>query len=154
MSKYTIKSPKVGEVLESADWYRSDNERRASAIAIRIEFANTERQFGLILGPITWQDMKVGDEHTPDPPGPEYKLLRGEAKVACYRPVLRTSYFVNELDAVDLARLRIITRRAHHSACPRERALTDAQCDTVINEHGPRHAENAIREAVDARVVN
>lgn len=155
MSKYTLKPPKVGDVLEAADWYRGDNERRESAIAIRIIFAETEKEFGVLMGPITWHDMAVGDEGVPDPPGLGYTLLRGEAKVACFRPRFNLGGgFSTELDAVDLERLRVITRRAHKSACPTEAALNDLQCDAMINEYGPRHAESMIREAVDARVVN
>lgn len=154
MSKYTVKPPRIGEVLESADWYRSDDERRESAIAIRIQFADTEKLHNVVMGPITWHDMAVGDERVPDPPGPEYKLLRGEAKVVMNRPKLALRFFSQELDAVDLERLRIITRRAHHSACPKEASLTDAQCDAMIDEHGPRRAETAIREAVDSGAVH
>lgn len=49
---------------------------------------------------------------------------------------LEQGLFTLELEPKDLGQMRAATRRAHRRAQPREPRLTDAQCDTYINELG------------------
>lgn len=54
----------------------------------------------------------------------------------------------------DLERMRAATRDAHRRARPYAVALTDAQCDAVIDAVAPGTAENIIRRAVYAKAVH
>ncbi|HDZ39755.1 MAG TPA: hypothetical protein ENH62_16025 [Marinobacter sp.] len=81
MSKYTVKPPRIGEVLEHTRWYLGDIGRREAKADIEAVFANTESEFGLIFGPRTWEDISLDEDRLADPPGPEFRALRCEARV-------------------------------------------------------------------------
>ncbi len=58
--------------------------------------------------------------------------------------------FVTDLDPVDLRRLREITRRIYAKDFPLLLALSDHQCDRIIEQIGGSiKMEQVVREAVD-----
>ena len=97
---------------------------------------------GYALGPLRWRTVKPGDECVSQPhhvDGPDVRLLVGEATV-----MQPPSFFTAQLGPEDLEDLRGLTRHAHALKYPAELPLSDAQCDTYINDLGPDAAVAAL----------
>jgi hypothetical protein len=106
-----------------------------------------------------WAEKKPGDDRVPPVPehvsGPDVRLLIAEAKVFCRLPhIVAPGSFLLELDGPDLRRLRELTRRAHGRCNPQAPVLSDAECDSVIEELGPEAAREEVRRAVDSGTVH
>jgi hypothetical protein len=104
-------------------------------------------EYGVILGDVSFEEKLPTDDRVPEVPdhihGINVRLLVAEAEVLRYSsPKAIPKRWMDDLDAVDLAYLRGITRRTSG------RKLSDAECDEVIEQIGPRAAENALREAI------
>jgi hypothetical protein len=100
-----------------------------------------------------------GDERVPPVPdhiaGPNVRLLVGEALITglvWQSPA--GSFVTDQLDAVDRARLRKITRRARRAHNPGAKRLSDAETDAIINRVGPESAAKALRAAVNSGLVH
>lgn len=145
---------KPGDVLEVAIWLDGTETQELKdrfANDIRNALATTD----LITGPVIMTELKPGDERVPPVPdnlqGPNVRLLVGEAVVVDYAPVYE-SRFVDDLEPVDLERLRTILRRVHQSYNPGKPELSNEKCDEYINVNGPSAALEALREQVGVKV--
>lgn len=114
---------------------------------------------GVVMGAPVFTEKRPGGDRVPQVPdhisGPDVRMLVCEAVVVAERSlIVKSSGFVQDLDAVDLARLREVTRRAHQRAKPLEMPLTDAQCDAVIEELGPTTALKTLGANLGSGVLN
>ena len=106
---------------------------------------------GFIIGPMTFTEKRPGEDRVPPVPdhihGHDVRLLIGEAEVrrAPRTEIIKSSGFVQDLDAKDLARLREITRQARAKQMPLAAVLTDAECDDIIERIGPETALKTLR---------
>ncbi len=152
--------PKKGDRLEAALWYNPlhPQEIASAKDGIRKAVQSIAEQYQLIVGPVEWTDFAPGDARIPDPP-PHMprgvRLMLGEAEVlAQIEAPAAPKPFVDDLERVDLVRLRTITRDAYARNYPDAPALTDAQCDEVIEQIGPESAMRAVRASVDSGSVH
>lgn len=152
---------KPGEVIETAIWLdgtetAADRARfEADCTEAMSDLANQQR---LILAPIVWTEHKPGEDRVPPVPdhikGPDVRLLVAEALILSVLPEMVTRSFLLDLETKDLLRLRALTRRSHKQARPTAARLTDEECDKIIEEIGPQAAYDAVRKAVDTRVIH
>ena len=151
--------PRLGATLNAAVWYDADAEKQRTTAEQMCRHAmhRAMEEYRVILGPLRWADKAPGEEGVPVPVIEDRDTALGrplllvcEADVVAMKPqiVLALGGFVNELDANDLARLRKATRDAHRKANPGAPALTDMECDAVINEIGPRAAMRTLQAGV------
>jgi hypothetical protein len=113
---------------------------------------------GFVHGAPRFEELAPhSDPRVPEVPdhihGPNVRLLIVEADLTGQVFVLSSRRFVGDLDTLDLARLRAITRKAHAEANAGQ-ILTDMECDDMIEELGPEAALDAIRRAVDGHTVH
>lgn len=152
---------KPGEVIETAIWLNGTETpellsryKQDCHECIRV-MADEHK---VLFAPLQFIEKKPGEDRVPPVPdhiqGPNVRLLVAEAKVVCNAPQIAARSFLYDLDPKDLERLRQITRRVHAKDQPREAPLTDAQCDAIIEEIGPQAAYDAVRKAVDTRVLH
>lgn len=144
--------PKIGDVLEVAIWldgketpFHVDQWKRDCPNLFR----SPNPEYALMIGDLHYSIKRPGEDRVPQPPahvsGPDVRLLVAEATVKEVKPVagLKRTSFLADLEPKDLNMLRRATRRAwaHYN---KER-LSDAACDTYIEEHGPESAAAVIR---------
>ena len=151
-----------GDIIENAIWLTGtetpDLRKRYEADVVNsIKAVADER--GYIVGPVTWTEKNPGDDRCPPVPhhiqGPNVRLLVAEAPVLCAAPFIALAgSFLAQLDPVDLARLRAITRRAYRLANPGAAPLSDSLCDRTIERLGPEAAIDAVRQAVDSQAIH
>ena len=150
---------KPGDTIEAAVWLTgAETAERLTQIDADLAevFRRTEKEYKVLIGPIAVVTRYPGGARVPPVPGhitgPDVRLLVAETSVLCRAPVWRPRRFVEDLDAKDLTRLRTITRRQALAAG--KPMLTDDQCDAIIEELGPEAAGEAVRQAVDGRVLH
>ncbi len=147
---------KPGDVLETAIWLDGTEtpELRARYESdLRVCLASLGSEAGMVFKPVIFTEKPPGADRVPAVPdqvqGPDVRLLVAETEVLCRAPyVTLPGSFVDDLDPLDLTRLREITRKF----C--SHPLTDAECDEIIDDIGPETAVRTLREAVDGRVVH
>ena len=152
---------KIGTDLEIAFWLTGDEAPRVLAGVEAVccqAFSQIEETNGVVCGPVTFITKRPGDDRVPTVPdrvqGPDVRLLVAGTTVVAERPAALRPSFLADLDPVDLARLRILTREAHRRSRPGSPALTDGECDAVIEQIGPESAAATVRGAVDSRAVH
>ena len=152
---------KIGDTIEFAIWMTGEETREQIEQFYRDcrqAVAQLSEQEGFNCASPELFVRLPGEERVPKVPdhisGPNVRLLVIETVVVSKRVIPATSRYVDDLDAVDLARLRIITRREHQAAQPGAKRLTDAQCDDAINQVAPETALRTIREQVDLGTVH
>ena len=154
---------KVGDVIEMAMW--ADGTESPEVLEqFRLDVDTAVRQFAeqnhVVMTPPYVLEKKPGEDRVPPVPdhvrGPNVRLIVAESVIVGERSKLVGSTFLSELDAVDLERLRFITRRVHYGLNPdgTKRALTDEEVDRVIEEHGPEAAADVIRLGMSSGVIH
>lgn len=110
-------------------------------------------EVGVILGPITFYELKPGEQNAGTPgdevQGTNVRLLVAHCEVVAVKQDLNDNLWLADLDSADLKLLRRITRCA-----ARPHRLTDEQCDEIIARHGPVVAQKLIKATVDARIIH
>lgn len=147
---------KVGDIVETAIWVTGNEEpamREQFKKDVESALIEGNQAQGVTTGPIVWTEKLPGTPRVPPVPGhisgPCVRLLVAEAEVLEIAP--EPGAFLAELEPRDLALLRRHTRAAYAQARARdpkrwrEPRLTDAQCDTIINDIGPEAALLALR---------
>ena len=148
---------KIGEVCQAAAWYHDLTAKDAARSMVRSAFRQTEKNEGVVFGPIEWGQMDPSDAGVPEPTENvkgDVGILRGEASVIVVMPEMLSEAFSQDLPVRELDVMRQVTRDAHAKARPEAEPLTDMQCDVLIDEIAPVTAESIIREAVDSGQVN
>lgn len=138
-----------GDVLETAIWLcgaETPELKGRFECDLQATLASMAADQGVMIGPLLMTEKKPGQHRVPPVPdevqGMDVRLLVGEAQVIGIEPTVAPWSFVMDLDKVDLRRLRKITRQAA------PHALTDAECDEIIDEIGPDSALRTLRERV------
>lgn len=152
-------APKPGEIIETAIWL-SGQETAEDLTRFAHDVRNALDEAAAAAGVVITDPHALtkypGDERVPEVPdhisGPDVRLLVIEALVTGYAQADNDNFTVNELEPDDLARLRRITR-GRYEEMMRMRgldppALTDRQCDTIINDAGPEAAMGSLRDDV------
>lgn len=149
---------KPGDVAEIAIWLTGEETEEqirqfvdGSALDALNEAADRHH---VLIGPMVFCVKRPGEDRVPPVPdhisGPDVRLLVGEALVyerpAGRGTVKRATGFVHDLTADDLATLRGLTRLAHRRSRPDEPALSDAECDVIIEAVGPDVAVATLRD--------
>lgn len=144
----------IGDTLEAAIWL-DGREKPWERIRFKREIEDELRRVaadrGHVLGPIEWTLKLPGDERVPPVPdgiaGPDVRLLVGEVRIVGSMIPLKRALpgFAHDLEANDLAKLRQITRLQYLKNYPGYPPLTDLQCDTLINDLGPKVAAETLR---------
>lgn len=116
-------------------------------------------EHGVMMSEGVYTEKRPGEDRVPQVPdhisGPDVRLLVCEARVL--RPetqIVKSTGFVQDLDAKDLARLRQITRRAYAKTHPGQARLNDAECDAIIERVGPESALKTLRGGVDSKAIH
>ena len=142
---------KPGDVLENSIWMNGDEtaEMRARYKSdVEMLMEETRVHAGFVLGPVTWSVKRPGEDRVPPVPdhiqGPDVTLLVGEAPIYAVEPP-QGHFVTDELEKSDLMKLRKATRKAYRKQYPGRITLSDAQCDTVINDLGPEVAMEELR---------
>ncbi len=149
---------KIGEELEGAWWF--DGRESEAGISIWrgdmvTAFAEISKTEHVLLSPIEFTEFQPGDHRTPQVPdhiqGPNVRMLVASCRVLAFAPRFTGAgpLFTEQLDKVDLARLRLITRRVHQKARRGSIPMSDFECDKIINAIGPETAFKTLRESVD-----
>ncbi len=98
-------------------------------------------------GDIDYKILKPGDDRVPSVPrwlektdGATPRLLVATTKTQLMSSVSSVNQelpnIIGDLDKKDIARLRFMTRKAHHKSYPRDSPLTDPECDQIIDKLG------------------
>ena len=153
---------KPGQMMENAIWLtgmESPADRARYEADIRRSFEALAQEHNVLIGPVSWVAKQPGAERVPPVPdhvsGPDVRLLVAEAAILCRRPfIVMHGGFLGQLDPVDLARLRAITKRAYARANPDAFPLSDSLCDSTIEKLGPEAAIDAVRQAVDSQAIH
>lgn len=158
----TVSVIKPGEAFETAIWMdgRETKQQFQACVNDMCEaFSRMAEQNGVVIAQPTFTIKAPGDDRVPPVPddiqGPRVTLLVGEAMIVAYaRQASPAGGFVQQLDVIDRERLRIITRHAHQRQSPGAPRLTDAECDAIAEEIGPKSAVKAIQAMVDSGTVH
>lgn len=153
---------KIGDVVEYAIW--ADGRETPEVLAqfdidIHIAMNRFAELHSVVLSPIAVVEKRPGEDRVPPVPphvqGPNVRLIVAEAAVMAESRIKANS-FLADLDAVDLERLRAVTRRACYGLKPdgTRRPLTDVEVDRTIEELGPIAAVDAIRKAMGSGLVH
>jgi len=143
---------KTGDIIEFAVWL-TGQETMEDLVDFSTDTKSAMESFAkennLILDSGTAITKYPGDDRVPEVPdhisGPDVRLLVLEARVLMLKIDVSVSRFVDDLEPDDLNRLRKISRDAYARLYPKCALLTDAQCNTVINDLGPEAASDALR---------
>ena len=140
----------------AAYWY-SDTSGRTKDIArseVRKAFVKHAAEMNVCFGPVKWSEKNPGDIGVPEPPdeliGHDPKLLIGTCDVLFDLKVTdtpKTGRYVDHLKPEELMRLRAHVRRRHREQYPDEPELGDDECDSWIDEVGPKAEANLIAKA-------
>lgn len=140
-----------GETIQSAVWITGDEpewmrKQYEQDVALAIQDACAFQ--GVSHGPVTFKELHPYDPEAPPVPkhinGSCVRILVAEAEILGKRMEVKRGSFINNLDAIDLERLRTITRRVWAKTHPRE-ILTTVQCDETIESLGPEAALDTLR---------
>lgn len=149
---------KIGDILPAALWYNpwqpQDYDRAKEGITETLGLV--AENDGVTISPVTFEVLEWNDDRLPEPPKWAHngvKCLLGEAVITGYVSDIKVTSFLADLDKKDLERLRDIQRRVHRKYYPGE-VLTDAQCDSLIEQIGPEAAFDAVKRAVDSGSVH
>lgn len=151
---------RIGEEVQIALWVSDDDPPAKikwwKELEVPRVFKDSARASGVEIGPITWRELKPGEDNAGHPPkkiqGTNVRLLIAEAEVVAEFVIAQDIDkipFTAELSPKDLELLRTVTRDAYHPT-----PLTDAQCDKVINALGPEVMEKTLRMAICAQPGN
>lgn len=143
---------KTGDIIEFAVWL-TGQETMEDLISISEDMKQVReswaKKHNLIFDSGTAVTRYPGDDRVPAVPshisGPAVRLLIVEARILMFNPDRSVSRFVDDLEPDDLNRLRKISRDAYAKLYSKRPFLTDAQCNTVINDLGPDAAADALR---------
>lgn len=147
----------AGRLIETAIWLdgteTDEDMRRWKEETIPASIRDVERRDKVLTGPITFTEKRPGDDRVPPVPkhihGPNVRLLVAEAMVVgAAKPIIEVG-FIGDLTDEDLVKLRRLTRGAYAKQNPTHPALTDRQCDQIINMLGPQSAVATLRLARD-----
>jgi hypothetical protein len=152
----------IGMPIETAVWL-TGRETGAQLDAWKrdciVEVHRFGMENGVVMSEPVFTEKRPGEERVPQVPdhisGPGVRLLVCEATVL--RPetqIVRSTGFVQDLDARDLASIRRITRRAYAKANPGQPPLNDIECDAVIERVGPESALKTLRGGVDSKAIH
>lgn len=146
---------KPGDCAELGAWCRGEHEHEEIKAQLTARLVVSAHMQGVRLDEPIFTRHEVGDPRLPTMPrdfqGLDVHFLSAEAKVIGFEQEVRASTFIGELSHKELMILREATRRAHmRQAGPQAEALTDQECDSIIEEVGPVVGERLIREAVNA----
>ena len=143
----------ICDVIESAIWLDGEEtpEQRQRFVHDVIHAIETAcRDEGLLHGPVKFIEKHPGQDRVPEVPdhiqGQRVRMLVGEAEIIAKRPEEKPGSFIANLDRIDLLRLRKLTREAHNKK--RLGGLSDAECDTIIEQYGPQAALETLRKGV------
>ena len=145
--------PEVGQLIEIAIWLDGTETethlKRWQEEIVPESVRRAEIQDHIVLGPVRYVTKRPGEERVPQVPkhinGPDVRLLVAEAPVLAIQKSVIEVGFCGDLEDADLANLRKVTRRAYRAQHPDFPALTDAQCDSIINAMGPQAAVATLR---------
>jgi hypothetical protein len=144
---------KIGDVIESGIWLTGEeNEELRKRYEADVSQAVDDlcREEGVIHGPISFLELKPGEERVPEVPnhisGQRVRLLIANSEVVDFIPMSSEGSFVANLELKDLIRLRTITRRAA------KQNLTDQECDEIIEQYGPEAAIDTLQKNVGVSV--
>lgn len=152
----------IGMPIEVSVWL-TGRETPNQIDAFKKDCAEEVTAFGVmnnvVMGAPVFTEKRPGEDRVPQVPlhihGPDVRMLICEALVVAERTmIVKSSGFVQDLDLVDLAKLREITRRAHQKARPIEMPLTDVQCDAIIEELGPTAALRTLGADMGTEALN
>jgi hypothetical protein len=156
-------TPQIGLPIEVAVWltgretaYQMEQWKRDC----EAEIGRFGMENGVIMTAGVYTEKRPGEDRVPPVPdhiaGPDVRLLICEARVAeLLKPeIIKSTGFVHDLDERDLARLRRITRRAYAKTKPGQAALSDAECDAIIERVGPESALKTLRGGVDSKAIH
>ncbi len=140
----------VGEVIINSIWITGDEPegmKERYKKDILDSFDVLCRKEGFVHGPITMYEKRPGDGIVPVPDhiqGSKVRLLILEAELVEKLAVQsEPTSFVSNLDRVDLAKLRKITR--DRAAKDLRRIISREECDEIIEELGPDAALDTLR---------
>jgi len=148
---------KPGDTFEAAIWLSGKE-----TVAIREQYRKDMnealtvecRRHNLTHGELRFYELRPGHERVPPIPphidGPDIRMLVCEADI---KPGLRPNSFLGDIDKKDLEVLRAVTRRAYAKRDPKHR-LADSDCDRIIEHIGPEAGMEAVRKAIDSRVLH
>lgn len=118
-------------------------------------FKDSAEACGVILGPISFHELKPGQDRAGTPPdsaqGINVRLIVAECDIVGLLPQPEAqSLFTYDLERADLENMRLATRRAYGLVLAADgktlRELRDDECDKIINLIGP---DAAAREAIN-----
>ena len=129
----------VGEEFEAAATINEyeRNSREGAKVLIRHQFQAAAEEHKCSFGPIQYEEG-IHQEMGP--------MLVGAAKVVAV--AMETPKIVDDLSFEALQQLRAATRRVHQHHNPGARALTDEQCDSIIDQIAPDTMERMIDEQI------
>ncbi len=107
-------------------------------------------------GDIDYKILKPGDDRVPSVPRWLAKVKNATPRllVATTKTRLMSSVrqeipsITGDLDKKDIARLRLITQKAHHKSCPDDSPLTNYECDQIIDKLGIEIVMDQLRSSV------
>ncbi len=110
-------------------------------------------------GDIDYKILKPGDDRVPLVPrwlekidGAMPRLLVATTKTQLMSSVSSVNQelpsIVGDLDKRDIARLRLITQKAHHKARPDDSPLTNYECDQIIDKLGIEIVMDQLKSSV------
>ena len=142
----------VGEYFERGQWIHGEQEIPLAIKALCGFFIAAEKAKNIAFGKMGIEILDLDNERCPAPPEGNYVgMVVGFAKVQHY---IAEHKFTMDLDAVDLGRIRGITRKEYQLANPLANPLTDIECDKIIDEYAPGTAEKVVQQAVDSKMVH
>ena len=143
--------------LEIAIWYDANEHLDpinscSESIKDLLEIMCTKRK--VIRGGVSYEVLYPGDDRVPPVPhwleninGVVPRLLVATSEIVSsgqQEPI----GIIGDLDKKDIARLRIITRRAHHRSYPHDTRLADHECDQIIDKLGLEVVMDQLRSNV------
>ncbi len=110
----------------------------------------------VVCGNIDYKILMPGDDRVPSVPrwlekinGAIPKLLLATFTTSVVSYVHQeTTDIIGDLDKKDVARLRVITKRAYHKSYPHDASLTDHECDQIIDKLGLEIVMEQLRSSV------
>lgn len=145
---FLTNKPSVGSAMEAAYWYNAADAaaKKDAEVNVRSAFESVEDQLGCRFGPLAWEDVDPLSPRVPDPPPwmqGQVRALIGMGVIFTYPNARIESKFIADLEEEDLRKLRAATRKMF--AKSGGIALTDEECDEIINEYGPDAALDDLR---------
>lgn len=140
----------IGQPFECAAWFDPANPDAHDKTKQSLLIAMTRLQEGahVVFGEFCWTILEPGDDRVPDPPetAPNgIQLMLVDAEVVEMRGALADASFITDLDYIDLEILRRLTRKC---AAMHGQTLTDDECDVMIEQIGPKMAEQVLCQAI------